>query len=114
LRYFTKGEKMFSIEDEVNKHKNCKERDKLEKFIQEYKGLALQHAKNFVLAGQYNAVAHKLQEICDRLPAPHIKHPGGSTQSGPVKTATITSDENARINAAWRQKAGSTHNDGRH
>jgi hypothetical protein len=99
-----------NVEAEVNKHKNCKERDKLEKIIQDYKGLALQHAKDFIAAGQYNMVAHKLREICDRLPAQHVKSQFAKTQNVPVKTANITKDENARINAAWKQKAGNTGN----
>jgi hypothetical protein len=107
--YFLKGEKMISVEDEVNKHKNCKERDKLERLIQEYKSFALQHAKNFVVAGQYNMVAKKLQEIYDRLPAQHIKNPAAKTQNVQIKTANITNAENAKINAAWKQKAGNTH-----
>jgi hypothetical protein len=105
---------MINVEAELNKHKNCKERDKLERLIQDYKALALQYAKDFISAGQYNAVAHKLQEICDKLPAQHIKTQVGKTQNGPVKTATITKDENVRINAAWKQKAGSAGNDGKH
>jgi len=96
---------MVSVEDEVNKYKNCKDRDELGRLIKEYKALAIQYAKNIVVAGQYNTVAFKLQEICDRLPAPHLKNPTGSTQSTPVKTATITNEEKARISAAWKQKA---------
>ena len=95
---------MTSVEDEVNKYKNCRDRDELGRLIKEYKNLALQYASNLVLAGQYSTVAKKLQEICDRLPAPRlIKYPTG-TQGGPVKTATVTSEEQARINAAWKKK----------
>jgi hypothetical protein len=104
---------MIGIEDEVNKHRNCRERDKLEAIIKDYKNMALQHAQNMVLAGQYNTVAHKLQEICDKLPAQHLKHPVGSTHTAPVKTADITSAENARIKAEWDQKAGSQRSGGR-
>jgi hypothetical protein len=57
-----------------------------------------------VVSGQYNMVAHKLQEICDRLPAHHIKHQAGA-HGGPVKTANISSDEQSRINADWKKKA---------
>jgi hypothetical protein len=99
---------MINVDAEVSKHKNCRERDKLEKVIHEYKNLALQHATNFVMAGEYNMVAHKLQEIYDRLPAQHLKSQPAKTQNAPVKTATITKDENVKINAAWKQKAGNT------
>jgi len=101
---------MIDVEAEINKHRNCKDRDKLERLIQEYKSLALQHAKNFAVAGKYNMVAHKLRGICDRLPAPYLKNPPGSTSNAPVKTATITSEEDARISAAWKQKAENTRN----
>jgi hypothetical protein len=94
---------MINVEAELNKHKNCKDRDKLERLIQEYKSLALQHAKDFTTAGQYNMVAQKLRAICDRLPQ-HLKNQAGRT-SAPTKTANITGDENAKINAAWNQKA---------
>jgi hypothetical protein len=76
--------------------------------IKEYKKLALQHAKNFAVAGQYNKVALKLQEIFDRLPAPHFKNITLNTQSVPVKTATISNEENAKIKAAWKQKTSGT------
>jgi hypothetical protein len=105
---------MINVDVEVNKHKNCKERDKLERVIQDYKSLALQHAKNFALAGEYNMVAHKLQEIHDRLPEKHLKPQSVKTQNTSVKTATINKDENARINAAWKQKAGNTNNNIKH
>jgi hypothetical protein len=99
---------MINLEAEVSKHKNCRDRDELGRVIRDYKNLALQHATNIVLAGQYNAVALKLQEICDKLPAPHLKNPGSNTLGVPVKTATITREENARINATWKQKTGGT------
>jgi hypothetical protein len=96
---------MISVEAEVNKYKTCRDRDELGRLIKEYKNLALQYAANLVLAGQYSAVAHKLQEICDKLPAPRlIKYPAGGAQSGPVKTATVTNEEQARIDAAWKKK----------
>jgi hypothetical protein len=94
-----------NIEAEVSRYKNCRDRDELEKVIREYKNLAIQHAKDFSVAGQYNTVAFKLQELCDKLPAPHIKIIGDNRVSAPVKTATITSEEKARINAEWRKKA---------
>jgi len=97
---------MINVEAEVNKHKACTDRGKLERLIQEYKSLALQYAKDFTAAGQYNMVAQRLQKICDRLPAPYLKNPSGNTSSAPVKTATITSEEDARIKAAWKQRAG--------
>jgi len=94
---------MIDVEAEVNKHRNIKDRGKLGKLITDYKNLAIQYAKDFVLSGQYNMVAFKLQEICNSLPSPHLKT--GSSQSAPVKTATITNEEKAKINAAWRKKA---------
>jgi hypothetical protein len=97
---------MVDVEAEVNKHRNCKDRAELGRLIQDYKGLAIQYAKNFVVAGQYNMVAYKLQEICDRLPSPQLKNVVGKP-GAKVKTATITSEEQARINAAWRKKAKS-------
>jgi hypothetical protein len=95
---------MVDVETEVSKHKNCKERDKLEMAIKEYKSLALQHANNLSLASKYSTVAFRLQEICDKLPAPNLKVRTSSTQSAPTKTATISSEENTRIKNAWKQK----------
>jgi hypothetical protein len=95
---------MINIEAEVNKHRYCKDRDELERVIKEYKNLAIQHARDFTVAGQYNTVAFKLQELCDKLPAPHIKIIADNRVSAPVKTATITSEEQARIRAEWRNK----------
>jgi len=103
---FTEGEKMVNVEAEINKHKNCKDRGELGRFIQEYKNLALKFANNFVVAGQYNLVALRLQEISDKLPGPPLKNPSGNTSSVPVKTATITKEEDVQINAAWKQRAG--------
>jgi len=94
---------MIDVEAEVNKHRNIKDRGKLGKLITDYKNLAIQYAKDFVLSGQYNMVAYKLQEICNALPSPHVKT--SNTQSAQVKTATITNEEKAKINAAWRKKA---------
>jgi hypothetical protein len=93
---------MVDVEAEVSKYKNCRERDKLEMAILEYKNLARQHAVNLVVAGQYSAVAFKLQEMCDKLPAPNLKNRIGS--STPTKTATITREEKARIKSDWSQK----------
>jgi len=49
---------MVDVESEVNKYRNCKDREEIERAIQDYKNLAMQHAKDFTLAGQYNMVAH--------------------------------------------------------
>ena len=102
---------MLNVEAEVNKHRTCKDRDELERRIKEYKSLALKNASNIVLAGQYSTVAHKLQEICDKLPAPRLNKLAGNTQRAPVKTANITSEENTKIKAEWDKKAGSTRKD---
>jgi len=97
---------MVNVEAEVSKHRHCKDQDEMRRFIKEYKDLAIQYAaKDLIVAGQYNAVALKLQEICDKLPAPRIKIVTGSAHSAPVKTATITNEEQAKIDAAWRRKA---------
>lgn len=96
---------MVDVESEVNKYRNCKDRDELGRTIKDFKNLAIQHAKNIMLAGQYNLVAFKLQEIYDKLPAPHIKIITSSNQGTPVKTANITREEQAKINAAWKKKA---------
>jgi len=97
---------VINVENEVNKHRHCKDRDELGRLIKEYKNLAIQHAADFVLAGNYNSVAFKLQEICDKLPAPNLKIPSGNSQHAvPVKTPTITKEEQARINDAWSKKA---------
>ena len=99
---------MINVEAEVSKYKNCKDRDELVRLINEYKRLALKHANSIVAAGQYNMVAFKLQEICEKLPVPQIKNlTSSSTSNAPVKTATITNEENARISAAWNERAGS-------
>jgi len=96
---------MVNVDAEVSKYKNCKDRDELVRRIKEYKGLALQHASDFVTAGQYNMVALKLQEVCDKLPAPRLKNIVPNAPNVPVKTANITNEENARISAAWKKKA---------
>jgi len=95
---------MISVDDEVNKYKNCRDRDELTRQIKNYKNLALQSATNLVLAGQYSAVAHKLQEICDKLPAQQIIKRPVSGKQKPVKTADITNEEQARIDADWQKK----------
>jgi len=97
---------MIDVETEINKHKNCRDRDELGRQIKEYKKLALKYASNFTLAGQYNMVAQKLQGICDKLPAPNLIHRSGNAPSVPVKTVTLTNEDEAEINAAWEQKAG--------
>ena len=96
---------MINVEAEVNKHKNCRDRDEMGRWIKEYKDLALQHASDIIMAGQYNMVVHKLQEICDKLPAPHLKNIVASS-SAKTKTAKISSEERAKISAAWKKKAG--------
>jgi len=95
---------MIDVEAEVNKYRNSRDRDELERRIKDFKNLALQNATNLVMAGQYSSVANKLQAICDKLPAPRlIRYPTG-TPSAPVKTATITNEEQARISADWKKK----------
>lgn len=96
---------MINVESEINKHRSCRDRDELERHIQDYKNLARQHAMDFTVAGQYNMVAHKLQEICDKLPAPRLKNVVVNRPRTSVKTATITKEENAQIKAAWQQRA---------
>jgi len=100
---------MINVEAEVSKHKNCKDRGEFGRLIQEYKSLALKYASDIVLAGQYSMVAHKLQELCDKLPAPNLKNVVGNTHSAPTKTARISSEEKAKINSAWSKKAGNKH-----
>jgi len=96
---------MLNVEAEVSKYKNCKDRDEVAAGIREYKNLAMQHASDLYLTGQYNAVAHKLQEIFDKLPAPKLKNVAfGSHASDPTKTANISKEEKAKINAAWKKK----------
>jgi hypothetical protein len=99
---------MLNVEAEVNRYKNCRDRDELEKRIKEYKDLALHHSKNITAAGLYNKVALKLQEIYNKLPAPNLKNLANSKYRTPVKTAKITNEESAKINADWKQRAGKT------
>jgi len=96
---------MVNVEAEVNKHRNVKDRGEFGKLIRDYKGLALQHANNIVMSGQYNMVALKLQELCDRLPAPNLKKAVVSAGTAKVKTAKISKEEKAKISAAWDKKA---------
>ena len=104
---FLKGDKMIDVEAEINKHKSCKDRSKLEKAIQEYKSLVLKYANNLTEAGKYNMVVQKLQEICDRLPRPNLKNTAiGGAKSSSVKTATITNEENTKISTEWKQRTG--------
>jgi hypothetical protein len=97
---------MINVEAEVSKYKSCKDRDELSRLISDYKNQALQCSNDIIKAGQYNMVAHKLQEICDKLPAPHFKNIVSSAQGAPVKTAKISNEEKAKINVAWSKKAG--------
>jgi len=97
---------MINVEAEVSKHKNCKDRDELGRQIKEYKSLALQTAGDIVLAGQYNLVALRLQEIYDKMPAPRMKSMPKSAPSAATKTATTSDKEKKKINAAWNKKIG--------
>jgi hypothetical protein len=95
-----------NVEAEVNKYKTCRDRDELGRMIREYKSLAMQHATNMVMAGQYNMVARKLEEIFDKLPDPHLKNITVRPHEVNVKTASISDAENARIKADWKKKTG--------
>ena len=95
---------MINVEAEVNKHKNCKDRDELGRQIKNYKNLALQHAANLIEAGSYNMIIAKLQEIYDKLPAPNLKHAIINTAAPAKKTANITKEEQAKINEAWKNQ----------
>ncbi|MCL1930465.1 MAG: hypothetical protein FWF55_01515 [Treponema sp.] len=96
---------MTGVEAEINKYKTCKNRDELSMAIRQYKDLALQHAENLILAGQYTTVAHRLQEMCDKLPAPRlVKQPTPGLLGVPVKTAAISDAEQAKIDAEWKKK----------
>jgi len=96
---------MINVENEVNKHKAIKDRGELSRVISGYKELAVQHAGDIVLAGQYDMVAHKLQEICDRLPGPKINKAAGRGSNTPVKTANISKEEKNKISKAWSERA---------
>jgi len=98
---------MINVEAEINKCKSCKDRDELGRYIRDYKSQALQSAGDIVLAGQYNMVALRLQEIYDKMPAPRLKSiPTGSSQNVATKTATTSDKEKKKINAAWNKKIG--------
>jgi len=96
---------VLDVDFEVNKHKNCKDRDELTMLIKEYKNLAMQNASDFSIAGKYNSIAFKLQEICDKLPPPTLKNPLANKKSVATKTANLTREEQARIEREWKQKA---------
>ncbi|WP_461257171.1 hypothetical protein [Treponema sp. R80B11-R83G3] len=96
---------IIDVDFEVNKYKNCKDRDELTRMIKEYKNLAMQNAEDFSMAGKYNSVAFKLQEICDKLPPPNLKNPAATHRSAPTKTANLTKEERARIESEWEKKA---------
>jgi hypothetical protein len=97
---------IIDVKGEINKHKNCNDRDKLVRAIQDYKALALQSASDFNAAGKYNQIALELQKICDKLPAPKLKNVVSNKPNVAVKTAKITSHEAEKIDEAWKQKAG--------
>jgi hypothetical protein len=94
-----------NVEAEVNKYK-IKGREEIERAIQDYKNLAIQHAKDFTLAGQYNMVAQKLREICNKLPPPNLRPHTSNAPRASVKTVAINSEDKAKINAAWEKRAG--------
>ena len=96
---------MINVEAEVSRHKNVKDRGEFGRLIREYKSLAVQHADNLVMSGQYDMVAHKLQELCDKLPAPNLKKIQSAAPGTPVKTAKITREEKVKIEKAWNKKA---------
>ncbi|MCL2186292.1 MAG: hypothetical protein FWB86_10640 [Treponema sp.] len=97
---------MINVEAELSKYKSCKDRDELGRVIRDYKGKALQCSGDIVSAGQYNLVALKLQEIYDSLPAPKLRNPAARTPGAPTRTATTTSDEQAKIRADWQKRTG--------
>jgi len=94
-----------NVEAEVNKYKS-KGRDEIERAIQDFKSLAMQHAKDFTLAGQYNMVAQKLREICDKLPPPNLRPHTNSAPRASVKTVALNKEDKAKIDAAWEKRAG--------
>jgi len=96
---------MINVETEVGKFKNCKDRDEVQRGVREYKSLALQCSSDIFLAGQYDMVAHRLQEIVDKLPAPRLKKIPTGASGAPTKTANITKDEKIKINKDWNKKA---------
>jgi len=96
---------ILDVDFEVNKYKNSKDRDELTRLIKEYKKLAMENASDFNIAGKYNSIAFKLQEICDKLPPPVLKNPLANKKSVATKTANLTKEEQARIEKEWKQKA---------
>jgi len=96
---------MINVEGEVNKHKNCKDRGELGLIIKEYKNLALQNSTDIVMAGQFNMVAHKLQEIWEKMPQPGLKKLPTASSGAPTKTAKISKEEKAKISDAWSRRA---------
>ena len=97
---------MINVDAEVNKHKNVRDRGELGLIINEYKSLALQNSDNIFMAGQFNMVAHKLQEIWEKMPAPALKKLPGASSGAPTKTARISKEEKAKISDAWVKRAG--------
>jgi len=96
---------MFDVENEVSKFKNCKDRDEIVWQIKEYKSRALQCSSDIVLAGQFNMVAFKLQEICDKLPAPRLKKIPTGGPAAETRTAKISKSEKKRIESDWDKRA---------
>jgi len=97
---------MINVEAEVSKYKNIKDRDELGRIIRDFKGKALQCSGDLVIAGQYNMVVLKLQEIYDKLPAPKMRNPAARTPGTPTRTATTTTAEQAKIKSDWQKRTG--------
>jgi len=96
---------IIDVKGEVNKYKNCNDRDKLERAIQDYKNLALQNASDVNTAMHINSVVIELQKMCDRLPAPKLKNIVSHSQNVNVKTVNINSHEAKKIETEWEKKA---------
>ena len=96
-----------NVEAEVSKYKNCKDRDELGRAIKNYNSLALQSANDIIMAGQYNLVALRLQEVYDKMPAPRMKSIPTGSAPAQTKTAKIGKDEKVKINTAWNNKTKS-------
>jgi len=97
---------IIDVKGEINKFKNCNDRDKLERAIQDFKNLALQNASDVNAAMQINSIVLELQKMCDKLPAPKLKNIVSGKSNVPVKTAKISSHEAEKIDAEWKKKAG--------
>jgi len=97
---------MINVEAEVSKYKTIKDRDELGRIIRDYKDKALQCSGDLVAAGQYNMVVLKLQEIYDKFPAPKLRNPASRGPGAPTRTATTTSDEQAKIRSDWQKRTG--------